>query len=79
MVRVLLLFAPSCLHLPEAARRADWAFPSPLRIAANREFYGSPVPAADLLAGKVPAPEAASAVSRCATTQDIVNMLTAFE
>ncbi|PWN96161.1 DUF500-domain-containing protein [Tilletiopsis washingtonensis] len=32
------------------------------RKDANREFYGSPVPAADLLAGKVPAPEAASAM-----------------
>ncbi|CEH16596.1 Uncharacterized conserved protein [Ceraceosorus bombacis] len=30
------------------------------RKDANKEFYGSPIPAADLLTGKVPAPEAAS-------------------
>lgn len=32
------------------------------RKDANREFYGQPIPAADLLSGKVPAPEAASAL-----------------
>lgn len=32
------------------------------RKDANREFYGQPIPAADLLSGKVPAPEAASAM-----------------
>ena len=50
-------------------------------MSVHREEQPAPdyVPGHDLLAGKVPAPEAASAVSRCATTQDIVNMLTAFE
>lgn len=32
------------------------------RRDANREFYGQPIPAKDLLEGKVPAPEAASAM-----------------
>ena len=32
------------------------------RKDANREFYGQPIPALDLLTGKVPAPEAASAM-----------------
>ncbi|WFD38451.1 uncharacterized protein MJAP1_001404 [Malassezia japonica] len=32
------------------------------RKDANREFYGQPIPAMDLLLGKVPAPEAASAM-----------------
>lgn len=32
------------------------------RKDANREFYGQPIPAVDLLSGKVPAPEAASAL-----------------
>ncbi|CAO1623560.1 unnamed protein product [Parajaminaea phylloscopi] len=32
------------------------------RKDANRDFYGQPIPAADLLSGKVPAPEAASAL-----------------
>lgn len=32
------------------------------RKDANREFYGQPIPAIDLLSGKVPAPEAASAM-----------------
>lgn len=30
------------------------------RKDANREFYGSPVPARDILGGRVPAPEVAS-------------------
>ncbi|CAO1622611.1 unnamed protein product [Sympodiomycopsis kandeliae] len=32
------------------------------RKDANKEFYGQPIPAIDLLSGKVPAPEAASAL-----------------
>lgn len=32
------------------------------RKDANREFYGQPIPALDLLTGKVPAPEAATAM-----------------
>lgn len=43
------------------------------RKDANRDFYGQPIPAKDLLEGKVPAPEAASAMYEVIEAAEMVD------
>jgi len=43
------------------------------RKDANKEFYGQPIPAKDLLEGKVPAPEAASAMYEVIEAAEMVD------
>lgn len=43
------------------------------RKETNKEFYGQPIPAADLLTGKVPAPEAASAMYEVVEAAEMID------
>lgn len=43
------------------------------RKETNKEFYGQPIPAVDLLTGKVPAPEAASAMYEVVEAAELVD------
>lgn len=43
------------------------------RKETNKDFYGQPIPAVDLLTGKVPAPEAASAMYEVVEAAEMVD------